>query len=135
MKIKNLMLLALMLNSSIILAQTDTSTTESNKSVVITVDEAPKPKKGMESFYQWFSQTVKYPIEARKKGIEGRVYAQFFVEEDGSLSNIKITQGIGGGCDEETIRVLSTSPKWIPAKYKGKVVRCGMKLPFRFRLE
>jgi periplasmic protein TonB len=123
-----------LLNGFLILAQTDSTKTETNQSVMITVDEHPKPKRGMEGFYQWFAQKAKYPIEARKMGIEGRVYVQFVVEEDGSLSNIKVVQGIGGGCDEETVRVLSTSPKWIPAKSKGKTVKCRVRLPFAFRL-
>lgn len=89
----------------------------------------------MEDFYRWYSQNVKYPKEAKRTGIQGKVEVQLTVEADGSLTNIKIAKGIGGGCDEEVLRVLSKAEKWIPAKAKGNPVKCALKLPFIFRLE
>ena len=66
-------------------------------------------------------------------GIEGRVYVQFIVERDGSLTDIKVVKGIGAGCDEEAVKVLKNSPKWKPGKQRGKAVRQKMTQPITFK--
>jgi periplasmic protein TonB len=66
--------------------------------------------------------------------IEGRVFVQFIVEKDGTMTDVQAIKGIGGGCDEEAIRVVATSPKWKPAKQRGKAVRQRMILPITFIL-
>lgn len=81
---------------------------------------------GIEAFYKFLSENLRYPRRAQRMGIQGRVFIFFIVEKDGSLSNIRVVKGIGAGCDEESVRVMSLSPKWNPGKQRGKVVRQAM---------
>jgi TonB family protein len=97
-------------------------------------EETASPSGGMPGFYSLVGQNIKYPKSARRLGIEGRVFIQFIVEKDGSLSDIKCIKGIGGGCDEEAERVISLSKKWTPGKQRGKIVKQKMVLPIMFKL-
>ena len=72
---------------------------------------------------------------ARESGIQGRVFSNFVVEPDGSVSNVKVMRGIGGGCDEEAVRVVKSMPKWKPGKQRGKAVRVSYNLPVNFKLQ
>jgi len=83
---------------------------------------------------QYLLKSITYPQEAIKKRIQGKVYAEFTVEIDGSISGVKIYRGIGGGCDKETIRVIKDMPKWIPAEQKGKKIKVKQALPVQFYL-
>ena len=77
---------------------------------------------------------MRYPDVARRMGIEGRVFVQFVVERDGSLTDLNIVKGLGAGCDEETIRVMKLVPNFTPGKQRGNPVRVKMVLPVFFRL-
>jgi len=66
--------------------------------------------------------------------IEGRVFVQFVVDKDGSITNVEVLKGIGGGCDEEAVRVVKNAPKWNPGKQRGRPVRVKMVLPITFKL-
>jgi protein TonB len=68
------------------------------------------------------------------KGIQGTVLVSFIVNTDGTIEEIELVQGIGGGCDEEAIRIIKSSPSWTPGMIKGKAVRTRMKIPISFRL-
>jgi protein TonB len=78
---------------------------------------------------------LKYPDIARNSGINGPVYLTFVVEPDGSISNIEILRGIGGGCDEEAIRVVQNMPNWIPGKQNGRPVRVQLSMCIKFSLK
>ena len=71
---------------------------------------------------------------AIETGIHGTVYVNFVVEPDGSISNISVGRGIGGGCDEEAVRVVKMMPKWKPGRQRGKAVRVSFNLPIHFKL-
>ena len=81
---------------------------------------------GIFKFYEYINAELEYPEAAKRRKVEGRVFLQFIVEKDGSLSDIKIIKGIGAGCDEEAVRLLTNSPTWIPAKQRGETVRLKM---------
>ncbi|GHB33960.1 energy transducer TonB [Mongoliitalea lutea] len=98
------------------------------------VENAPEFPGGMEAWYQYLSKNLKYPTQARRMGIEGTVYVVFVVNTDGSIQDVELLRGIGGGCDEEAIRVVSAAPKWTPGKQRGRPVRVRMRLPVRFKL-
>jgi len=83
----------------------------------------------------FLSKNIKYPEEARKNGIQGRVYVTFVVEKDGSLTDVQVTRGIGYGCDDEAVRVIKLMPNWIPGKQRGEPVRVQFNLPIRFSLD
>ena len=98
------------------------------------VEDQPQFEGGMPAFSQYVASKLRYPAQARQQGIEGKVFVQFVVEKDGSLSNVTSVKGIGGGCDEEAVRVLKESPKWKPGKQRGKPVKVRMILPITFNL-
>ncbi len=100
----------------------------------VIVEEMPSFPGGMEGFYKFISKKVKYPAQARRMGIEGRVYVEFVVERDGSLGEIKVVKGIGAGLDEESLRVMSKVPSFNPGKQRGVPVRVKMTIPINFRL-
>jgi len=84
---------------------------------------------------EYLAEHLKYPKKARKNNIEGKVVASFIVQEDGSLDSIRIIKAIGGGCDEEVIRVIKGMPAWTPGKQNGKIVKVMFNLPVAFKLE
>jgi protein TonB len=95
----------------------------------------PEYPGGQPAMYDYLLKAIKYPDEARKKGITGTVYVNFVVEEDGTISTVKILRGIGGGCDEESIRVVKSMPKWLPGTQNGKKVAVIFNLPIRYALD
>lgn len=98
------------------------------------VEVTASPQEGIREFYKFVAEKIKYPRKARNLGIEGKVYVQFVVQKDGSLSDIQIVKGIGGDCDKEVLRVIKTSPKWRPALSKNLPVRQVIVLPITFSL-
>ncbi|WP_075351919.1 energy transducer TonB [Algoriphagus marinus] len=98
------------------------------------VETQPNPPGGMSGWNQYLSKNLKYPTQARRMGIEGTVIVVFVVNTDGSIQDVEVLRGIGGGCDEEAIKVVSEAPKWEPGKQRGRPVRTRMRLPIRFKL-
>lgn len=96
------------------------------------VEEMPVFPGGETKLLEYISNNIQYPQVARETGIQGRVFIGFVVEPDGSISNVKLLRGIGGGCDEEAIRVVKSMPKWKPGKQHGKVVRVSYQIPISF---
>ncbi len=98
------------------------------------VEEGAEPPGGMNEFLKWVVKSMSYPSQAKRMGVEGRVFLQFVVDKDGSLSDVKVVRGIGAGCDEEALRVIKTAAKWKPGKQRGRPVRQRMVLPIVFKL-
>ncbi|MDR7129660.1 protein TonB [Algoriphagus sp. 4150] len=98
------------------------------------VDEMPMPSDGIDGWNDYLAKNMKYPKAARKANVEGRVLISFVVQTTGEISNAEIVSGIGGGCDEEVLRLVKESPKWKPGKKDGQVVNTQMMLPVNFRL-
>ncbi len=98
-------------------------------------DQAPQFPGGMEAFGKFLGQNVHYPVAMNEKLLEGIVTAQFVIEPDGSLSNIKVLRGPGYGSSEEAVRVLSLSPKWKPGLNNGKPVRVAVTELIHFTLK
>ena len=84
---------------------------------------------------KYLSENIKYPEEAKEKGISGRVFLSFVIEKDGTVSNVKVAKGIGKECDDEALRVVKAMPKWKPGLMKGKPVRVSYMLPIFFKLD
>jgi protein TonB len=99
------------------------------------VPEMPHYPGGEEALAEYISSNIVYPELARKAGIQGKVITSFTIERSGNISNIKIEKGIGGGCDEEAIRVISAMGKWQPGKQNGNPVRVRMMIPISFKLQ
>ena len=98
------------------------------------VETWPEPEGGMASFYQYVADEMIYPEAARRLNISGMVFVQFVVEKDGKITDVKVVKGIGAGCDEEAIRVVSSAPAWKPGKQRGMAVRVYRTVPIRFIL-
>ena len=98
------------------------------------VEESAAPKGGLQAFYKYVGEKLKYPAQARRMGTEGKVFVEFVVNRDGSLVDVKVMRGIGAGCDEEAIRVVQSAPAWTPGKQRGKPVRQKMVIPINFKL-
>lgn len=99
------------------------------------VDNMPQYPGGFEALSAFLVKNIKYPEKAKKDTVTGTVVTNFIVETDGSVSHVKVVKGIGSGCDEEAVRVVSLMPKWKPGSQKdGKPVRVAFTLPIQFRL-
>lgn len=107
---------------------------EATDEIFMVVEDQPEPAGGMQAFYEYVGKNLKYPSQARRMGIEGKVFVQFVVNTDGSITDVQAIKGIGAGCDEEAVRVLREAPKWKPGKQRGRPVRVRMVLPITFRL-
>jgi protein TonB len=84
---------------------------------------------------RYLALRITYPQRAREAGIEGKVIVQFVVDERGNVTFAKVLRGIGGGCDEEALRVVNSMPGWKPGKQNGIAVKVYYTLPIRFMLE
>jgi len=102
--------------------------------IFLVVEESASPKGGMAAFYKYVSDKMKYPAQARRMGIEGKVFIEFVINRDGSITDVKVMKGIGAGCDEEAIRVVQSAPPWNPGKQRGKPVRQRYVVPIIFKL-
>ncbi|NND78086.1 MAG: energy transducer TonB [Flavobacteriales bacterium] len=107
----------------------------------IIVEQKPKFPGGDKAMMEFLGKNLNYPplaVDARR---EGTVYVQFIVAKDGSISNVTlsssngVTRKVGGGCDEEAIRVVKKMPKWKPGKQRGKAVNVQFTLPVSFKLK
>lgn len=105
------------------------------KEIFTVVEEQPSYPGGEEARMKFLQDNIKYPEEAKELNIDGRVFVQFVVEIDGSITDVKVIRGIGAGCDEEAVRVVKSMPKWIPGKQRGTPVRVQFNLPIRFKLQ
>jgi len=100
------------------------------------VEQQAEFKGGMKKFYEYVAKMMngRYPMQAKRMGIEGKVFVQFVVERDGSITDVIAIRGIGAGCDQLAIKVIRESPKWNPGKQRGRAVRVRRILPITFKL-
>lgn len=98
------------------------------------VKQMPEYPGGPEALINFIRQNINYPEIAKRAGIEGKVMVRIIVEKDGSVNEINVIKGIGGGCDQEAVRVCKLIGKWDPGKQDGKNVRVAMVIPIQFKL-
>jgi protein TonB len=101
----------------------------------VVVEQMPQFPDGEKALLQYLANNIKYPPMARENGIQGAVVIRFIVTKTGTLENIQVVRGIGGGCDEEAARVVKAMPKWKPGKQGGREVPVQFTLPIRFTLK
>lgn len=99
------------------------------------VEKMPEYPGGMTSMLQFLAKNIRYPETAKKENIEGMVVVQFVIAKDGSIRDPHVVKGIGGGANEEAVRVVNMMPKWTPGTQKGQNVDVQFNLPIRFQLE
>lgn len=112
----------------------DSTVSDKEKVYHQVVGQQPSFPGGREELFKYLTYNVKYPIDAAKNKIEGRVLVTFVVEHDGSISNVDVANSVYPSLDKESIRVVSGMPKWIQGKANGKTVRVKYTIPITFRL-
>nr|WP_121272198.1 energy transducer TonB [Pedobacter schmidteae] len=100
----------------------------------IALEVQPTFPGGMDKFYKYLSKAIRYPAMAQEAGIQGKVFLSFIIEKNGSLTDIKVERPLGYGTDEEAVRVLKASPKWIAGVQNGQFVRVKYNIPISFAL-
>lgn len=98
------------------------------------VEDDPEFPGGQGALMQYLQSNLRYPTMAREAGIQGTVFVTFVVERDGSITDVRVLRGVGGGLDEEAIRVVRNMPQWTPGRQRGQAVRVQFNLPIRFVL-
>lgn len=123
-------------NQEYVAPQGDNNELEKEELEIFTVvEESPDYVGGDLGRIKFLQDNIKYPQMARESGIQGTVYVTFVVERDGAVTDVKVQRGIGGGCDEEAIRVVKAMPRWKPGKQRGKSVRVQFNMPIKFTLQ
>jgi protein TonB len=108
---------------------------EEAKPVFTIVEEMPSFPGGESERNKFLAENIVYPQQATENGIQGTVYVSFVVDSKGNVTDVKLLRGIGGGCDEEALRVVKMMPKWHPGKQNGKQVRVLFNMPIYFKLQ
>lgn len=99
------------------------------------VEQMPEFPGGQAALMQYIQSNIHYPTTAKEAGIQGKVIINFIVNKDGKITGAHIVRGIGGGCDEEALRVIRTMPAWRPGKQNGMAVNTAFNLPVTFSLK
>lgn len=98
------------------------------------VEQRPEFRGGSAELNKYLDNALYYPARARDEGVAGKVLVRFMVNEDGSINNVKVIKGIGYGCDEVAVKVVSAMPPWHPGKKNGKAVKTVFVLPIVFKI-
>ena len=98
------------------------------------VEQLPEFPGGPAAMTKFINDNMRYPEEAKLHKVAGTVVIQFVVTKEGKITNVTLTRGIGYGCDEEAVRVVSIMPAWRPGKLNQKNIPVNFTLPIKFRL-
>ena len=98
-------------------------------------EDMPAFPGGMEAMIQFISSNIKYPADAKKQKVDGRVLVKFVVEKDGSITEVKVIKPAFPSLDAEAIRVVKAMPKWKPGYQNGQAVRVQFAMPINFSLK
>lgn len=107
---------------------------EEDEKPFLSVEQMPEFPGGEAALIKYIQSKIVYPGIARENGIDGTVYLQFVVDKEGKVGNVKVLRGVGGGLEEEAIRVVKTLPKFTPGKQNGRSVPVYYTVPVKFRL-
>ena len=113
---------------------TSTAQTKKNDMVFDVVEVMPQYPGGQIAMLKYLMENIKYPEQAMKEGIQGRVTVRFIVEKDGSISDVKPVLSVHPLLNKEAVRVVKSMPKWSPGKQNGKPVRVRFNVPVMFKL-
>ncbi len=112
-----------------------TVVSQSNQNIYNAVEQMPEFPGGMPAMMEFLQTNIKYPKDAIKQNVGGRVMVMFVVETDGSLSNVRVARKVFPSLDAEAVRVVKAMPKWKPGKEKGRAVRVNFTMPIVFSLK
>lgn len=99
------------------------------------VDQMPEFPGGQSELINFMVKSISYPAEAKKKGIQGKVFVEFVIGKDGAIRDVKVAKGVDPMLDAEAVRVVSSMPNWVPGVEKGKQVSVQYTLPINFALK
>lgn len=102
--------------------------------VYMIVDQMPEYPGGEAALKKLLVENIKYPDQAKKDGVQGKVYVSFVVDENGSVQDAKVIRGVNSELDAEALRVVKLLEKWTPGKEKGKAVKVQFTVPINFAL-
>ncbi|GAB1349215.1 energy transducer TonB [Ignavibacteriales bacterium] len=108
---------------------------DTKEEVFTFAEEMPSFPGGDGALYAFLGQNIAYPEIAKRAGVEGQVIVTFTVSKTGQISSPRVARGIGGGCDEEALRVVMMMPRWNPGKQNGQPVNVMVTVPIRFQLQ
>ena len=108
---------------------------QKNQKVFDIVEQMPEYPGGQAALFEFISKNVKYPEDAVKKKVEGKVFVTFVVDTDGKITDVSLMRKVFPSLDAEAIRVISAMPNWIPGRQKGQAVRVKYTVPIMFRLK
>ena len=134
MKKHFMMTMLLMLMATVAMAQHNRGNAGKDK-VYDVVEVMPQFPGGQVELLNFLSDNVKYPADAEKKKIEGRVIATFVVDKDGSITDAEIVRSVYPSLDAEALRVINAMPKWVPGRHRGSPVRVKYTVPLTFSLK
>lgn len=131
---KKLILMSVMIACCFLTANAQkTVVSQNNQKVYEHPEVMPEYPGGMSAMVEFLSKNVKYPKDAAKQKVEGRVLVWFVVETDGSLTDVKVAKKVFPSLDAEAIRMVKTMPKWTPGKHNDQPVRVRFALPIVFK--
>ena len=108
---------------------------EEEAQVFFIVEEMPEFPGGEAALRRFIANAIKYPQIAQENGIQGRVYIQFVVDRDGSVTQASVARGVDPSLDKEALRVVNSLPKWKPGMQRGKPVKVSYTVPINFQLQ
>ncbi len=112
----------------------DRGAENTSNEVFMIVDELPSFGDDHSALTRYLAKSIRYPQIARENHIEGKVVVEFIIGKNGEVNSVNVLRGIGGGCDEEVIRVIHNMPKWKAGIHHGKPVNVKLVLPVSFKL-
>lgn len=115
-------------------AEIGTGEEESANKIFTVVEQMPEFPGGTGELMKYLGKNIRYPDAAQSRGVEGTVYVSFVVSTEGKITDVNVLKGIGSGCDEEAVRVISKMPAWKPGKQSGRAVTVRYQLPVKFKL-
>ena len=102
--------------------------------IFVVVEQTATPKDGLPAFYKYVAANLRYPIAASRMGVEGKIFVQFIINKDGSISDVIAINELGSGLEQEAIRIVANAPAWNPGRQRGKPVKQRMVIPIFFKL-
>lgn len=116
-------------------AKPNAKTSSANSNAMLVVDQMPEYKGGDAAMLKYLTQNIKYPADALSKGISGTVIVNIIISTKGNVMFPYVKKGIGGGCDEEALRVIRNMPAWNCGKQAGKPVLVRYNIPVKFSIK
>ena len=135
MKKLTLILATLLMTVSYATAQEEDNNYEESICIGTFIGKSPEFPGGIDSLAKFICSNLKYPEDAKKDSIQGRVICRFMIDTDGSITDIQVLRSVHPSLDAEAVRVLSAMPKWVPAETDGKKTRCKFVFPVVFKMD